>query len=277
MIDDPEPTLVDPGPSTTLEALRSGLAEFGLSITDLRHVLLTHVHLDHAGVSGHLLAENPKLTVHVHRDGAPHMAEPERLVASTRRTFGEAHDELWGEVLPVPPGAIRTWMDGEGAPLTGIRAFPTPGHIGHHVSYLVERSGVFLAGDALGIVLARGGPTYPPTPPPSLDVDAWVSTLEGLADLDPELLGVAHAGLHENFNERREEVLREILALEARVERALAGNDLSDRAVFEDEVRARLAEFRERAEIDQYFKTFSAVTDWDGMRFYLERVKPGRA
>lgn len=277
MIDDPEPTLVDPGPSTTLEALRTGLAELGLSVSDLRHVLLTHVHLDHAGVSGHLLAENPKLTVHVHGDGAPHMAAPDRLVTSTRRTFGEAHDELWGEMLPVPPGAIRTWIAGDGDPLKGIRAFPTPGHIAHHVSYLVERSGVFLAGDALGIVLAPGGPTYPPTPPPSLDVKAWVSTLEGLADLDPGLLGVAHAGLHENFDERREEVLREILALEARVERALADDDLSDRALFEEEVRERLANYRDRAEIDQYFKTFSAVTDWDGMRFYLERAKPARA
>ncbi len=268
---------MDPGPSTTLEALRTGLAELGLSVSDLRHVLLTHVHLDHAGVTGHLLAENPELTVHVHRDGAPHMAEPDRLVASTRRTFGEAHDELWGEMLPVPPDALRTWTDGEADPLTGIRAFPTPGHIAHHVSYLVERSGVFLAGDALGIVLAPGCPTYPPTPPPSLDVEAWVSTLEGLADLDPGLLGVAHSGLHEDFNERREEVLREILALEARVERSLADNDLSDRIAFEDEVRERLANYRERSEIDQYFKTFPVVTDWDGMRFYLERVKPERA
>ena len=248
-----------------------------MSVSDLRHVLLTHVHLDHAGVCGHLVAENPKLTVHVHLDGAPHMAEPDRLVSSTRRTFGEAHDELWGEMLPVPPRAIRTWTTGEGSPLTGIRPFPTPGHIAHHVSYLVERSGVFLAGDALGIVLAPGGPTYPPTPPPSLDVVAWVSSLEGLADVDPELVGVAHAGLHDDFNSRREEVLREILALEARVERALADNDLSDRDAFEDEVRGRLAKYRERAEIDRYFKTFSAVTDWDGMRFYLERVKSKRA
>ncbi len=245
-----------------------------MSVSDLRHVLLTHVHLDHAGVSGHLASENPRVTVHVHEDGAPHMADPERLVSSTRRTFGEAHDRLWGEMLPVPEASLRAWSPGSEPPLAGVLAVPTPGHISHHVSYLIERDGLFLAGDALGIILVPGGPTYPPTPPPSLDVRAWVETLESLAELDPELLGVAHSGLHDGFHERRLEMLEGLIALEARVERALADGDLSDREAFADEVRERIAQHRPAAEVDRYFTTFSPVTDWDGMRFYLERVKP---
>lgn len=204
------------------------------------------------------------------------MIDPERLVSSTRRTFGEAHDRLWGEMLPVPEGSLRPWSPDAGPPLPGVLAMPTPGHIAHHVSYLVERDGVFLAGDAMGIILAPGGATYAPTPPPSLDVLAWMATLDRLADLDPESLGVAHSGLHDRFHERRVEMIEGLVALETRVARALADGDLTDRDVFEDEVRTRLGAHGSRDLIDGYFTTFTAVTDWDGMRFYLERVKPGR-
>ena len=108
-IDGPEPAIVDPGPSTSLGGLEDSLAELGVELSDIRHVLLTHIHLDHAGGTGHLLSRFPHLEVHIHVDGAPHMADPERLVASTRRTFGEAHDRLWGEVMPVPADRIRPW------------------------------------------------------------------------------------------------------------------------------------------------------------------------
>ena len=107
-----EPALVDPGPATTFERLQEGLEEHGVGPRDLRHVLLTHVHLDHAGATGDLVNAFPEATVHVHEDGAPHMVDPTRLVKSTRRTFGDAHDRLWGVTRAVPAHRIQAWRVG---------------------------------------------------------------------------------------------------------------------------------------------------------------------
>ena len=201
-----EVAIVDPGPSTTLPTLERALGGHGISLTDVRHILLTHVHLDHAGATGHLASRLPGVLVHLHRDGAPHIVDPVRLVASTRRTFGDAHDRLWGEVLPVTAGQIRAWEPGERGPMPGLRAFHSPGHIAHHLAYLDERTGTLLAGDALGIVLAPGAATHAPTPAPSLDIEAWLRTLVDLAWLEPERMGVTHFGLHENVTGRRREL-----------------------------------------------------------------------
>ena len=271
-IDGPEPAIVDPGPSTSLSGLEDGLAEVGVGFSDVRHILLTHVHLDHAGGTGHLVSRFPHLEVHVHADGAPHMADPERLVASTRRTFGEAHDRLWGDVDPVPVECISAWEPGGRLPVPGVRAFATPGHISHHVSYLAEADGTFVAGDALGVILAPGAPTYPPTPPPSVDVQAWLETLDGLESVDPDAFGVSHFGVHDDFTGRLSELRDRLSALRDRVEAALASGNDSDRDVYEREVREAVSMFRPRDEVDGYFDAFSAAVDWDGMRLYLERA-----
>ena len=271
-IDGPEPAIVDPGPSTSLDGLEDGLAELGIGLSEIQHVLLTHVHLDHAGGTGHLVSRAPHLQVHVHVDGAPHVADPERLVASTRRTFGDAHDRLWGEVLPVPKERIRVWEPGGRLPVPGVRAFATPGHISHHVSYLAETDGMFVAGDALGVILAPGAPTYPPTPPPSVDVPAWLETLQGLESVDPDAFGVSHFGIHDDFAGHLSEMRNRLSTLRDRVQKALASGDDSDRDVYEREVRDEISEFRPRDEVDGYFGAFSAAVDWDGMRLYLERA-----
>ena len=271
-IDGPEPAIVDPGPSTSLSGLEAGLAELGVGLSDIRHVLLTHVHLDHAGGTGHLVSRLPQLEVHVHTDGAPHMADPERLVASTRRTFGEAHDRLWGDVTPVPAERIRPWEPAGPLPVPGVRAFATPGHIPHHVSFLVEADGFLVAGDALGVILAPGAPTYPPTPPPAIDVPAWLETLHGIESVDPDGFGVSHFGVHDDFAGRVSEMRDRLSALRDRVEAALASGNDSDRDVYEREVRDAISDFRPRDEVDGYFDAFSAAVDWDGMRLYLERA-----
>ncbi len=275
-IDGPEPAIVDPGPSTSLDGLEDGLAELGVGLPDVRHVLLTHVHLDHAGGTGHLVSRFPQLQVHVHLDGASHMVDPERLVASTRRTFGEAHDRLWGEVTPVPAECIRPWEPAGRAPasmpIPGVRAFATPGHISHHVSYLAEADGTFVAGDALGVILAPGAPSYPPTPPPSVDVPAWLETLHTLESVDPDTFGVSHFGVHDEFAGRLSEMRERLSALRDRVEAALESGNDSDRDVYELEIREAISVFRPREEVDGYFDAFSAAVDWDGMRLYLERA-----
>jgi glyoxylase-like metal-dependent hydrolase (beta-lactamase superfamily II) len=273
LVDADEPTIVDPGPTTTLDRLVTQLEARGVGAGDLRHVALTHVHLDHAGGTGHLIDRFPNAVVHVHEDGASHMVDPERLVASTRRTFGDAHDRLWGEVKPVPAARVRAWRPGEAGPWRGLRPISTPGHIAHHVGYLDERDGTFFSGDSLGIVLG-GGPTHPATPPPAIDLRAWERTLEEIGRIGPERAAVTHFGVHDRVLARRDQLADRLAALEARVRVALAQGpeeEQADAARFESEVRDELAPFMGRAQVDQYFDMFSAATDWGGVAFYLKR------
>lgn len=271
LLAEPEPTVVDPGPTPSLDTLVAKLADRGVGADDLRHILLTHVHLDHAGATGHLVERFPRATVWVHRDGAPHMADPERLVASTRRTFGADHDRLWGEVRPVPRGRIRAWEPGMPGPWRTLRPLSTPGHIGHHLGWLEERDGTLLAGDAMGIVLDPDAPTHPPTPPPSVDLRAWEETLAELEVVGPERFGAAHFGIHGRVQERIEALRTRLSALEVRVRAAMAADEPEDAARFEEEVREELSRHLDRERVDRYFDTFAAATDWEGVRFYLER------
>jgi glyoxylase-like metal-dependent hydrolase (beta-lactamase superfamily II) len=268
-----EPAVIDPGPSTTLEALERKLAERGLQLTELRHVLLTHVHLDHAGVSGHLAARIPKLLVHVHVEGAPHVADPEKLVASTRRTFGDAHDRLWGEVRPVPADRIRAWEPGRPGPFRRLRPLSTPGHIGHHVAWLDESEGALFAGDSMGIILAPGAPTHPPTPPPAIDLAAWQRTLELIGGVRPAQVAATHFGVHGNVEDRRQQLAERLAKLEARVKAALARGDEHDALDYEAEVRDEISAHRPRELVDRYFDVFPAATDWAGVRRYVEKAQ----
>lgn len=277
LILDPEPTIIDPGPSTTLERLHAGLAEFGVSPMELRHVVLTHIHLDHAGAAGHLAQANPQLKVHVHAQGLPHMVAPERLVSSTRRTFGDAHDLLWGDVEPVPEAQLVA-SDAEGwASPASLRAIGTPGHIAHHLSYLSEADGTMYAGDSMGIILGEGAPSHPPTPPPSLDLAAWYQTLDMLGEFDPERIAVTHFGVHGDFHARRAQLVESLGKLRDRVERARKSSDPAESAAdarrYHEEVVERLSEFRDQGTIRKYFKTFPAMSDWEGMRLHLERLE----
>jgi glyoxylase-like metal-dependent hydrolase (beta-lactamase superfamily II) len=267
-----EPAVVDPGPATTLETLERGLARHGVAVEDLRHLVLTHVHLDHAGATGHLVGRCERVTVHLHEDGAPHLVEPRRLVASTRRTFGEAHDRLWGEVRPVPAARIRAWRPGDALRVGGLRPFATPGHIGHHLSWLHESSGTLLAGDALGIVLAAAGPTHPPTPPPAVDLRAWEATRVAMEAVDPARMGVAHAGLHDCVRGRIADLGARLDALEARVRRAVVGDRVDDDArAYEGEVRAEHELHLPPERVKRYFDVFRAETDYRGVVRYVRK------
>lgn len=268
---DPEPMIVDCGPSTSLGELGQGLERHGVDICDLRHVLLTHVHLDHAGGAGHLLAMNPKITVHVHEEGAPHMADPEKLVASTRRTFGDLHDELWGEVRPVPKDNIRAWTPGTRFGMAPMRPIPTPGHIDHHLAWLDESDGTLMAGDSLGIILGEGVPSHPATPPPSVDLAIWPTTLETIRSIGPERVGVTHFGLHDDVDSRIEQMRDRLFELTERVAAALEGEDADDRERYGTEVTAYLSQFAEPERVQRYFECFSGRSDWDGVAFYLKR------
>jgi glyoxylase-like metal-dependent hydrolase (beta-lactamase superfamily II) len=190
---DDGPALFDCGPATTVDALKRGLADRGLSLTDVRHLLLSHIHLDHAGAAGVLVRENPALQVHVSSIGAPHLVDPSRLEKSARRLYGDTFDSLWGEVAPVPQENVHA-VDGR---VLGLDSFPTPGHASHHVCYL-DPDGTLYAGDACGVRIVPGRFIMPPTPPPEVDVEAWEQSFDEIERRAPERLALIHFGVVED-------------------------------------------------------------------------------
>lgn len=187
---DDGPALVDCGPASALEALREGLAERGIELGDVRHLLLTHIHLDHAGAAGTLVREHPGLRVHVSEIGAPHLVDPSRLERSARRLYGDSFDTLWGELAPVPESNVSV----VGPRVLGLDCFPSPGHASHHVCYL-DPEGTLYAGDAAGVRVQPGRAVLPPTPPPEVHVELWEQTIDELERRDPERLALIHFGV----------------------------------------------------------------------------------
>jgi glyoxylase-like metal-dependent hydrolase (beta-lactamase superfamily II) len=185
--------LFDCGPASTLPALESGLADRGLSLEDVEHLLLSHIHLDHAGAAGSIVREHPHVQVHVSAIGAPHLVDPERLEASARRLYGDAFDGLWGELAPVPEENVHVVGD----EALGLEAFPTPGHASHHVSYL-DRDGTLYSGDAAGVRPAGARFVLPPLPPPEVDLEAWESTIAEMERRGPARLALVHFGVFDD-------------------------------------------------------------------------------
>jgi len=187
------PALFDCGPASCVDTLRARLGERGVAVTDLRHLLLSHIHLDHAGAAGVLVREHPALRVHVSEVGAPHLVDPSRLERSARRLYGDAFDPLWGELAPVPEANVEV----VGHRAAGLDCFPTPGHASHHVCYL-DGDGTLYAGDAAGVRILPSDYVFPPTPPPDVDVGAWLATLDELERRAPERLALVHFGVAED-------------------------------------------------------------------------------
>jgi glyoxylase-like metal-dependent hydrolase (beta-lactamase superfamily II) len=190
------PTLFDCGPTTCIPFLKAGLAERGLDLTDVRHLLLSHIHLDHAGAAGALVRQHPWLQVHVSEIGAPHLVDPTRLEASARRLYGMSFDALWGELVPVPAQNVHVVGDS----ILGLECFPTPGHASHHVSFL-DADGTLYAGDAAGVRIAPGSFVLPPCPPPELDLEAWERTIEEIERRAPGRLALIHFGAFDDVEE----------------------------------------------------------------------------
>jgi glyoxylase-like metal-dependent hydrolase (beta-lactamase superfamily II) len=182
--------LFDCGPATCVPELTNRLAERGLELTDLRHLLLSHIHLDHAGAAGTLVREHPGLQVHVSEIGAPHLVDPERLERSARRLYGDEFDRLWGELLPVPEENVHV----VGNEVLGLECFPTPGHASHHVCYL-DYDGTLYAGDATGVRIQPSRAVLAPTPPPEFDLEVWQATLDEIERRRPERLALIHFGV----------------------------------------------------------------------------------
>lgn len=179
--------IVDPGPASSVDTLIDRLGP-----TEPRVLLLTHIHLDHAGATGVLCKRYPKLKVYVHELGAPHLVDPSKLLKSAGRLYGDDMWELWGEVAPVPEERITTLSGGE--TVEGFRVAYTPGHASHHVSYLHEDSGDAFVGEVAGVRIPPFAWTVAPTPPPEIDIEAWLDSLHTVACWNPQTLGLTHFG-----------------------------------------------------------------------------------
>jgi len=185
--------LFDCGPTSCLLALHDALHARGVELRDVKHLLLSHIHLDHAGAAGSLVREHPALAVHVSEIGAPHLVDPSRLEASARRLYGDAFDELWGALEPVPERNVRVVGD----QVVGLECFPAPGHASHQVSYQHE-DGTLYNGDAAGVRIAPGRFVFAPTPPPEIDLDAWERTIDEIERRSPRRLALVHFGVFDD-------------------------------------------------------------------------------
>jgi glyoxylase-like metal-dependent hydrolase (beta-lactamase superfamily II) len=188
--------LIDPGPASCLESLELGLNGLGIRLADVTHILLTHVHLDHAGATGTLVRRHPSLKVFVHERGAPHLIDPAKLVRSATRLWGDQTPVLWGEVAPVRAANIVTLQGADDRIETAGRVFEvayTPGHASHHISFLDRSSGVAFVGDVAGIRI-RGDYVRPPTPPPDIDVELWIESAARVEAWDPATMFLTHFG-----------------------------------------------------------------------------------
>lgn len=191
--------LVDPGPSTCLETLDLGLQRQGARLSEVTHLLLTHIHLDHAGAAGTIVKRHPHIQVVVHERGAPHVIDPSKLLASASRLYGDQMDRLWGDILPVPERNVVVIAGGERIEAGG-RAFETaytPGHASHHVSYFNRDSGIAFVGDTAGVCI-DGGYVLPPTPPPDIDPEGWQGSAARIEAWGPQTLFLTHFGPVQN-------------------------------------------------------------------------------
>ncbi len=220
--------VVDPGPTSCLETLLEGLGE-----ERPRALLLTHIHLDHAGATGSLVERWPELEVYVHERGARHMINPERLLESARQLYGEDMDRLWGEMVPVPEANLRVLSGGERLLGGEFEVAYTPGHASHHVSFLHD--GTAFVGDVGGARIAGSRLTIPPTPPPDIDLEKWHASIELIKAWKPRRLVMTHFG-------DSEDVDAQLAELEARLDEWAARAREQDRDEFVSGVRDEIAQ-----------------------------------
>lgn len=202
--------LVDVGSAVTLETLLASIRATGHQPEDIAHILLTHIHLDHAGATGPLLRHTPQARVYVHHIGAPHLINPTKLIESASRIYGDKMQQLWGEMLPVPEERITLLDEGVEARVgqRTLRALYTPGHAIHHVAFHDAANAIVFPGDVAGVRLEDVDYVRPPTPPPDLNLEDWAASIERLRALRPETLYLPHfgpaTGQERHFTELRE-------------------------------------------------------------------------
>lgn len=227
-----EAALIDVGPTSTVKNLLEHLEKRGLAGERIRHIFLTHIHLDHAGALGGLLARFPCAQAYVHPAGAPHLIDPSRLVNSAQRLYGDAMDRLWGEMVPVAPERLRVLNDGERVQIAGhtLVAIETLGHARHHHSYWEESTGTLFTGDIGGVRMPGAAYVRPPTPPPDLDVEQWRASLRKLRQFEVQFIAITHFGLYDDVGRHLDDLEKRLVAwaefTRPLVEKGISGDEL---------------------------------------------------
>ncbi len=247
-------SLHDCGPASCIDALKAGLAERGHELQDVKHLLLSHIHLDHAGAAGTLVREHPELQVHVSEVGAPHLVDPSRLERSARRLYGDAFDVLWGELAPVPEENVRV----AGDRVLELECFPSPGHASHHVCYFDGET--LYAGDAAGVRIQPHSTVLPPTPPPEAEVETWYRTLERIERCEPQRLALIHFGIAHDVSRHLTELRERLDEWARRVE------DGASEQEFVDAARGDLG----AEEVDDYDRAMPFWQSYAGLRRYWD-------
>ncbi|HXH25024.1 MAG TPA: MBL fold metallo-hydrolase [Vicinamibacterales bacterium] len=271
--------IVDPGPSTCLQTLERALDRAGIRFGDVRALLLTHIHLDHAGAAGTIVRANPQMRVFVHERGARHLADPGKLIDSAARLYGDRMSSLWGEIAPVPADNLVPLAGGERLEAGG-RQFEvayTPGHASHHVSYFDRSSGVAFVGDTAGICI-DGGYVLPPTPPPDVDVEAWRTSIERIEAWGPATLFLTHFGPAPSVGPHLQALVDHLETMAAQVRRTLdrPGSDEQRMQEFVAWLRAELRRNVPEARLASYGVAAQHEHLWLGLARYWRKKDQGR-
>ena len=268
--------LVDPGPSTSLAHLTTELTRKGITFEDVRHLLITHIHLDHAGASGSILEAHPHIEVVVHERGAPHMADPAKLLGSAGRLYGQDMERLWGDVKPVDAARLKVVSGGETLTVAGreVKVAYTPGHASHHVSYLDTASGVAFVGDTAGIRRGDGAYVMPPTPPPDIDIEAWHESEKTILAWDPDTLFLTHFGPSAGARQHLQAMFGSLSDWSRIVRRLIADEARSEedrQAAFVHDVYADIRRQVGEQEADNYVRAGGLGYSWQGLARYWRK------
>jgi len=277
--------LIDPGPSTTRTALEQGLAAHGIGMVDVRAILLTHIHLDHCGATGSIVADHPHIDVYVHERGAPHLVDPSKLIASATRLYQGDMTRLWGDIRPVHADRVRSIGKRADLVVAGysLEAISTPGHASHHVSYLDATDGTAFTGDAAGMCRPGQTEVVPPVLPPEVDLIAWRRSTDQLLAWKPRSLFLTHFGSRpdpeahigrfwERLNDWSDRVRRSL------EEPASAGGpeaDAAHAAAFAEAVEADLAHKTTRDDAAAHALAAPFALCWYGLARYHRKAKGG--
>ena len=268
--------LIDPGPATSLPNLEAALGRGGLRMDDVRQILLTHIHLDHGGAVGTIVKAHPHIEVFVHERGAPHLADPAKLLSSASRLYGQDMDRLWGEFLAVPGDRLRVLQGGERLEVAGrtLEVAYTPGHASHHVSYFDPSSRIAFVGDTAGIRRGSGQYVMPASPPPDVDLERWRDSEARILEWDPDTLFLTHFGPFNGARLHFQELMDRLVQWSQIARRLVNDSTLPEDEREQRFVAEAVQDLRRVvgvAEAEQYSRAGSIAYSWQGLARYWRK------